>query len=183
MRTLSVLLAALLSAGAAPAADKFWQQLTAEERAAAGLDHLTPEQKAALDQLAERFAIEGARRAVESVKAEAKAEVVAAVQQARELAKAEVKTEVRQKKIQNAGLAARDDDEIIRTRISGDFRGWSGHTTFQLENGQIWEQTDKDSRFFPKMTDPEVELAPSQWAGWKMTIVQEGLWVKVKRIK
>lgn len=183
MRQLSVLLAALLSAGAAPAAEEFWQQLTPAERAAAGLDHLTPEQKAALDQLAERFAKEGARRAVETVKAAAKAEEVAAVQQAREEAKAAAKTEARQKKIENAGLAARDDDEIIRTRISGDFRGWTGHTTFRLANGQVWQQGDKENRFFPKMVDPEVELVPSKWSGWKMTILQEGLWVKVKRIK
>ena len=183
MRQLSVLLAVLLSAGAAPAADKFWQQLTPAERAAAGLDHLTPEQKAALDGLAERYAQEGARRAAEIVQAENKAATVAAVQQAREAARIEAKAEARRKKIADAGLAAREDDETIRTRISGEFRGWTGHTTFQLENGQVWQQADKENRFFPKMVEPEVELAPSKWSGWKMTIVQEGLWVKVKRIK
>ena len=183
MKRLRLLGLCLALAGVAPAAEKFWQQLTAEERATAGLDHLTPGQKAALDQLAERFAKEGARRAVETVKAAAKAEEVAAVKQAREEAKAAAKSEARKQKIENAGLAARDDDEIIRTRISGDFRGWTGHTTFRLENGQVWQQSDKENRFFPKMVDPEVELVPSKWSGWKMTILQEGLWVKVKRIK
>lgn len=179
MKQLTLLGLCLALAGAAPAADKFWQQLTPTERAAAGLDQLTSAQQAALDQLADRFAKEGARHAVEAVQAEAKAVVVAAVKQARE----EAKAEVRQQKIENAGLAARDDDEIIRTRISGDFRGWTGTTTFPLENGQVWQQTDKENRFFPKMTGPEVELVPSKWSGWKMTIVKEGLWVKVKRVK
>lgn len=179
MKQLTLLGLCLALAGAAPAADKFWQQLTPAERAAAGLDQLTPAQQAALDQLAGRFAKEGARHAVEAVQAEAKAEVVVAVKQARE----EAKAEVRKQKIENAGLAARDDDEIIRTRISGDFRGWTGNTTFHLENGQVWQQTDKENRFFPRMTGPEVELVPSKWAGWKMTIVKEGLWVKVKRVK
>lgn len=183
MKRLTLLGLCLALAGAAPSADKFWQQLTPAERAAAGLEQLTREQQAALDRLAERYALEGARRATEIVQAEAKAEVVAAVKQAREEAKAEVKAEVRKQKIENAGLAAREDDESIRTRISGEFRGWTGHTTFRLENGQVWQQADKESRFFPKRVDPEVELAPSKWAGWKMTLVQEGLWVKVKRIK
>lgn len=187
MKRLSLLGLCLALAGAVPAADKFWQQLTPAERAAAGLEQLTPEQQGALDRLAERYAQEGARRAAEIVQAEAKAATVAAVQQAREAArieaKAESKAEARRQKIADAGLAAREDDEIIRTRISGEFRGWTGHTTFRLENGQVWQQADKENRFFPKMVDPEVELAPSKWAGWKMTLVQEGLWVKVKRIK
>jgi hypothetical protein len=183
MKQLRLLGLTLVLAGTAPAADKFWSQLTAEERARAGLDRLTPGQQAALDELADRFAKEGARHQVEAAQAQAKAETITAVQQAREEAKAAAKSEARKQKIENAGLAARDDDEIILTRISGDFRGWSGHTTFRLENGQVWQQSDKESRFFPKMVDPEVELAPSKWAGWKMTIVKEGLWVKVKRIK
>ncbi|MBI2813262.1 MAG: hypothetical protein HYX71_03150 [Opitutae bacterium] len=169
--------------GAAPAADKFWQQLTAEERARAGLDQLTPGQQAALDELAGRFAREGARHQVAAAQAQAKAEAIAAVQQAREQARADAKSEARRQKVENAGLAARDDDETIRTRISGDFRGWTGHTAFPLENGQVWQQTDKESRFFPKMVNPEVELVPSKWGGWKLTVVKEGLWVKVKRIK
>ena len=182
MKQLSAIMAVLLAATTAPAAEKFWQQLTLAERATAGLDQLTPAQQAALDQLADRYAKAGARQAVEIVKAEAKAAAEAAVKQAREEAKAAAKSEARQKKIENAGLAARDDDEIIRTRISGDFRGWTGNTTFRLENGQVWQQIDKENRFFPKMVDPEVELVPSKWSGWKMTILKEGLWVKVKRI-
>ena len=168
---------------ATSAADKFWEQLTAEERARAGIEHLTPAQQAALDELAGRFAKEGARHQVETAQAQAKAEAIAAVKQAREEAEAEARSAARKQKIENAGLAARDDDETIRTRISGDFRGWTGTTTFKLENGQVWQQTDKESRFFPKMVDPEVELVPSKWAGWKLTLVKEGLWVRVKRIK
>ena len=183
MKQLILLGLFLALAGSVCAADQFWQQLTPAERAAAGLDQLTPEQKAVLDQLAERYAKEGARHEVEVVKAKAKEETVAAVRQAREEAKAEIKTEVRKQKIENAGLAARDDDETIRTHIDGDFRGWSGNTTFKLANGQVWQQTDKEIRFFPKMTDPEVELVPSKWAGWKMQIVTEGLWVRVKRVR
>lgn len=173
----------LLGGGQALAVDNFWAQLTPGERAAAGVAALTPAQRAALDALAARYAKEGARREVEVVQAASRKEVAEAARQAREQAKAEVKAEVRQQKLANAGLAARDDDETIRTRIAGDFRGWTGSTTFQLENGQTWQQTDRESRFFPKMLNPEVELVPSKMAGWKMTLLAEGLWIRVKRIR
>lgn len=163
----------LLSGGSlALAADPFWQQLTPAERAAAGLDQLDPGQRAALDRLAGRYASEVA-----------KAETAAVVQQAREDAKVQVQAEIQKKKLANAGLAVRDDDEVVRTRIAGDFRGWSGGTVFQLQNGQVWQQTDKDSRFFPNIPDAEVTITPSKLFGWKMEIVQEGLAVKVKRIR
>jgi len=187
----------------------FWQQLTPEERKAAGVDQLTPEQRAALDQAATRFAREGARQQVEEVKAqaraeaqaaerkaqeatqlaaqkareEAKAEAKEAARKAREEAKAEAKEEARKKKLAGAGLAAREDDEVIHTRILGRFEGWTGRTVFYLENGQVWQQSNPDLKYFPDLVDPEVELIPSSWAGWKLKIVKEGLWCKVKRIK
>ncbi len=147
----------------------FWQQMTIEERRAAGIDQLLPEQQAVLDQAAARFAKEGARQEVE---------------QAREQAKIEAKVEIRQQKLANAGLASRDDDEIIRARITGKFHGWDGNTVFNLDNGQIWQQADRgEQRYFPRSVNTEVELVPSKWAGWKMTLVSEGLWVRVKRIR
>ena len=182
MNRLALLGFFLVVTTAAVAAEDFWSQLTPEERAGAGLDQLTPAQQAALDRLADRYAREGARREVEVVKAAAKKETADAVREVREKVKAEAKAEAKKQKAENAGLAARDDDETIRTRIVGDFRGWSGHTTFKLENGQTWQQDGGESRFFPKMTDPDVELVPSKWAGWKMTLVKEGLWIRVKRI-
>lgn len=177
----------MLGGTLALAADKFWAQLTPEERAAAGLAQLSEPQQAALDALAERYARAGARHEVEAVQAEAKKEATEAVRQARAAAKleaqAQAKAENHRQRLANAGLAARDDDEVIRTRISGDFRGWKGNTVFQLENGQTWQQIDKESRFFSKMVNPEVELVPSRLTGWKMILVSEGLWIRVKRVR
>jgi hypothetical protein len=190
-------------------APSFWSQLTPDERKAAGVDQLTPEQQAALDQLAQRFTREGARKEVEVVKAQAKAETAeavkkahdealaekaAAIRQARDEAKAEAKEaarkareeakeEARKKKMAGAGLAAREDDEVIHTRILGRFTGWDGHTVFTLENGQVWQQANPDLKYFPNLVDPEVELIPGGWMGWKLKVVSEGLWCKVKRIK
>ena len=160
--------------GLAWGADKFWQQLTIEERAAAGLDQLSAEQRTRLDQLAERYAKEGARHAVAVAQVKAKAE-----------GKAEAIAEVKEKKKTTIGLAPREDDEteVVRTRILGDFRGWTGHTTFKLANGQVWQQETPDNCFFPKMVDPEVEIRPSRFGGWKLTLLKEGLWIRVKRIR
>ncbi len=173
MKQLSAILAVLLAATAALAADKFWEQLTPAERAAAGLDQLTAEQQAALDRLAERYVKEGARQAVEVAKVRAKEE-----------GKAEAMAVVMEKKKTTIGLAPREDDEteVVRARIDGDFRGWTGHTTFRLDNGQVWQQDASDSRFFPLMLNPEVEIRPAKLGGWKLTLLKEGLWIHVKRI-
>jgi hypothetical protein len=150
--------------GAVWAEDGFWAQLTPEERAAAGLAQLTPEQQAALDGLAVRFAREGARRAREEARTEAAA-------QAREEARARI------------GLTPPENEQIIRSRIKGQFKGWSRHQLFLLENGQRWKVVDNESRWFPTMTDPEVQIEPGILGSWKMRLVSEGLWVRVRRVE
>lgn len=30
---------------------------------------------------------------------------------------------------------------VVESRIDGEFTGWTGETLFQLQNGQIWQQT------------------------------------------
>ena len=170
MKRLAIILFTVALGTRVLAADEFWQHLTPAERVAAGLDQLTPEQQVGLDQLATRFAKEGARQAVEVAKVQAREEARATAQG---------------KKKATIGLAPREDDEteVVHSRISGDFRGWTGHTVFTLKNGQVWQQEQKESRFFPKMVDPEVEIRPSHFGGWKMTLLREGLWIRVKRIR
>lgn len=158
----------LLGGGRALAADGFWSQLTSEERAAAGLEQLTPEQRAALDELAVRFAREGARRAREEARTEAAAQV-------REEARAEARARI--------GLTPPENEQIIRTRIKGTFKGWSRHQLFLLENGQRWKVVDNESRWFPTMTDPEVQIEPGILGSWKLRLVSEGLWVRVRRVE
>lgn len=171
MMRLTFILAFLATAGMA-GTPSFWQQMTPEQRKAAGVDQLTAAQQAALDAAASDFAREGARKNIET-----------AIARAREEAKAEVAAEQKKQKVANAGLAVRDDDESIRTRIAGDFRGWTGNTVFKLENGQVWQQTDKQDRFFPKMVNPDVELTPNKLFGWKLTLLAEGLSIRVKRVQ
>ncbi len=148
-----------------------YERMTAEERRAAGIENLTPGQQAALDQAAERVA---------------KGEVAQAVETARTETRATVQAEVKAKQRAAVGLTPdkADKDETIRARIPGKFTGWSGRTVFRLDNGQVWVQADaSDSRYFPHLENPEVEIAPGIFGSWKLTVVSEGLWVRVKRIK
>ncbi len=170
MQRLALLVAFFVGAVAAFASPTgtFFENLTPEQRRAAGLDQLTPEQQAALSVLADRWAAEKAEPAV----SRARAETAAAV---RAQAQAEEK-----KALGFAKKAAADD--AIRTRIAGAFRGWGKGTVFQLENGQSWVVEDSEARYFPKRDNPEVELKPSTFGSWKLYLLPEGLWVRVKRV-
>lgn len=153
----------------AGAADKFWQQLSAEERVAAGVDHLTAEQRAALDHLADRFATTGARQAVDVAKAEVRREV---------------EHQLKEKETARLGLDdAKRAEEAVSSRLVGTFRGWSGRTVFQFENGQTWIQDGpKENYTVSPQPGPEVEVRRSSFGGWRMTVVSNGRWVWVKRL-
>lgn len=165
-----LLLGLLLGPGIAlAAADDFWRQLTPEERREAGVESLTPEQRAALDRYAARFAAAGAHRAAEAARTETRATVA---------------QELEQQQTARLGLDKPENPaEVVRTRIAGTFSGWSGHTLFQLENGQTWMQSDKAEDYWvPARPGPEVELRHSAIGGWKLTLVENGRWVRVKRV-
>jgi len=159
----------------------FWQQLTPEERRAAGVDQLTPEQQAALDQLAGRFVREGARQVREAAKAEVRDQVKKEV---REEVKRELTTEQKVNEEAKLGLPPEYKDATIRSHIVGTFNGWTGTTVFRLENGQTWVQTDGSANLWvPTVQNPEVEIRSSKIGGWKLYLVDKGFWLRVRRVK
>lgn len=173
MQRLLVLGSLLFLGTIALAAEGFWSQLTPAERAAAGLDQLTPEQRATLDQLAGRYATEGARQAA-----------TVAVVQAREEAKADLEKEIQKRDEARAG---RTMDKLVptavRSRIAGQFKGWGGKTLFRLENGQVWVQADpSDSYWVPSQDGPEVEIRQAGMGGWKLFVLPNERWVRVRRV-
>jgi hypothetical protein len=174
-------LAAAASLAVAGFAASFVQQLTPEERAAAGLADLTPAQVAALDELAERYAKEGARIVVAQVREEAKAEVA----KVREETKAVVEHEVKKREESKFGLfGIKGHEESIKSHLYGTFRGWSGRTLFNLVNGQQWVQSDTSDYYsVAPQESPEVEIVQSGIGGWKLYLTSNGRWVRVKRVK
>ena len=73
-------------------------------------------------------------------------------------------------------------NQVIESRVDGDFSGWEGETIVKLTNGQIWQQTEFHYvRRFASM--PNARIYPSN-GGYKMKI--EGIddvAVAVKRLK
>ena len=63
--------------------------------------------------------------------------------------------------------------EIIQSRIVGPFTGYNGRSTFTLENGQRWAQSQRDSAYFPKIDSPPVLIVKSGF-GYRMYIAGGG---------
>ncbi len=144
----------------------FLGQLSAEERARLGLATLTAAQQEALNAAVERYRTEGASvaaaAAVQDYRTREEPAVVAqAVQEARSKPAAV---------------------EPIRSRLKGRFRGWSGSTVFELENGQIWKQLGSDHYRAAPLDQPEVEIRPSG-NGYHRLYLPDGIWVSVRRLK
>ncbi len=78
--------------------------------------------------------------------------------------------------------AAKADAEGIRTRVIGEFRGWTGDTVFRLENGQVWKQRLK-GRWFYRAESPEVVLRKNTIGFWEMRVVEADRAVGVTRLK
>ncbi len=168
MRSLLFLLVLPLAA-AASGPGNFYGHLTPGERRAAGIADLTPEQRTLLDALAARWAAERAASEVAAASARAAAEVRAKV----------AEEEKRQLGFERTPPA----DTVIRSRLVGAFRGWGKGTVFRLENGQSWAVADNDLRAFPRRDNPEVEIRPGGFGTWKLAVLPEGLWVRVKRVQ
>jgi hypothetical protein len=106
--------------------------MSPQEYDAAGLQKLTAEERARLDEFIRRFVSSSnqvaAQKAVDRAVKERKA----------------------------------TPPEIIQSRIVGPFTGFTGSTVFTLENGQRWRQSQPDSRYFPKVESPPVIIVKDQ---------------------
>lgn len=73
--------------------------------------------------------------------------------------------------------------EPFTTRINGTFAGWDGQTVFQLENGMIWAQADKDKFFTNEEQSPMVTIEPALFGDWKLTVEGHDKSCRVERIQ
>jgi hypothetical protein len=72
-------------------------------------------------------------------------------------------------------------NQPVSTRIVGMFKGWRGKTKVTLENGETWQQRHK-SKWIVKMENPEVVIEKNLMGFYKMTFVESGRAMGVKRI-
>ena len=160
MKTLRAAVAALLAASFVsvsaraqdvdfPGVEKLMSPKAFQE---AGLDKLTPEERARLDEFIRRYA--------------------ASTNQ--EAAKAAVEQAVKEDKIPS-------QPQVIESRIVGRFTGYNGRSRFQLENGQLWAQSQQVTQKYPPVDSPPVIIVKAGW-GHRMYVLGGGN-VRVSRMK
>jgi hypothetical protein len=83
-----------------------------------------------------------------------------------------------------------DEDEdsgkertTITSNLDGEFSGWDGQTTFELKNGQVWVQADKDKFYTKEISNPVVIIEPGMFGSWRLQIEGFDEECKVKRIQ
>ncbi|MGA0735548.1 MAG: hypothetical protein ACO3PC_08730 [Steroidobacteraceae bacterium] len=151
---------ALLCAEFAWAVDTFpgvSKAMTPAEYARAGLDKLSPEERRILDEWIARYT----GREVEQTVADKVAEV----------RRLEVAAQPKK-------LTA---DRIVAT-ITPPFEGWSGKTTFTLDNGQVWKQR-LEGRYRYSGTDTRVTIAKNFFGFYVMTLEATGRSIGVERVR
>ena len=75
-----------------------------------------------------------------------------------------------------------DETNQITSRILGEFKGWSGYTKFQLENGQIWQQSN-EGLLIVRINNPTVIIKKSFFGTYNLNVEGVNSTVKVRRIQ
>ena len=70
----------------------------------------------------------------------------------------------------------------IHSRFQGEFHGWSGHTVFPLENGQVWVQVEDATLTGLKLSHPMITISPGLLGGWKLHVEGSRNFAMVKRV-
>ena len=82
----------------------------------------------------------------------------------------------------NFGKVIESETNEISSRISGQFNGWDGDTKFNLENGQIWQQSG-NGILKVSMNNPKVTIEKGRFGGFIFSVEGYNSKVKVKRVK
>jgi hypothetical protein len=75
------------------------------------------------------------------------------------------------------------DRTSITSRIVGNFSGWDGQTVFELENGMIWAQSDKDKFYVKELENPVAVIEPGLFGSWKLHIEGHDSECRVERLE
>ncbi len=144
---ISALFGVILIASAAPENSDFpgvEKLMSPKAFQEAGLNKLTPEERAHLDDFIRRYSASSNQEA----------------------AKAAVDQAVTQNKVPS-------QPQVIESRIVGPFHGYNGRSRFTLENGQVWAQSQQVSAAYPPVDSPPVIIVKAGW-GHRMYILGGG---------
>ena len=73
-----------------------------------------------------------------------------------------------------------EEADQITSRILGEFKGWSGYTEFQLENGQVWKQSSK-GLLIVRINNPTVTIKKSFFGTYNLNVEGVNSSIKVRR--
>jgi hypothetical protein len=155
------------------------KRMTAEQRRATGLDTLSPEQLALLNQLLRESEAASIAQAEEAAKvatiAEAKAEAEAAVS-------AERRASNTAGRHADAGRLIGFNDEPIRSRLKGEVAGWEPGHVFELENGQQWKVLKGKLTLRKPLQAPDILVVPGIAGRWFLQVHEDMPKARVYRI-
>jgi len=70
----------------------------------------------------------------------------------------------------------------IQSRYVGEFTGWDGKTVFELENGQVWQQSGS-GRMTYRVANPMITIKRAFMGSYLLKVEGRNKSVRVKRIK
>ena len=192
-----VLLVGLSGFAGASHGAPFSESLSDRERKEAGLERLTPDERAVLDELialyqegrleevreiAERAAAALAAVEMEARLADAKEEAALEATQEMEVRIEEIRDEATAEAVKVVEAKIEAEKRFVAV-VEGTFRGWSGRTRFRLDNGQVWMQK-RDAMYNPG-SDQEavVVIEKVSYDQYRLIYTKTGANVPVTRIK
>jgi len=146
-------------AGAAHGAERSYvplqQRLSADQLKATGLDTLSAQQIQLLDQLLSQDHAVAVEETAKQVRSERR------------------------------GLLDRHGPEepLVSKLKAGEFRGWSGGTVLELENGQRWRVLEGSLFIGKPVPAPKVTIRPGMMGGWYLEAEGQTQKAKVKRVE
>lgn len=159
LRSLSVFVSLLLAMSVAAAAgfSSLEERMSEQEFRAAGLERLTPEELAALNQwLRAKGATAGVGASQDNAGFKSGGGLLG----------------------DNSGQSA-----IEGVRIKGAFTGWDPDQVLELNNGQAW-RVDEDSGFtVPATQDPLVTIEPAMLGSWLLRVEGYNRTARVTRVR
>jgi hypothetical protein len=70
----------------------------------------------------------------------------------------------------------------IQSRLIGELDGWSGETTFTLENGQVWQQAEA-GRLVLQANAPLVTIRRGAFGSYRLSVEGVNRAVRVRRVR
>ena len=73
--------------------------------------------------------------------------------------------------------------DVLESRLVGDYRGWTGNTVFELENGQVWRQVQSGSARYRGPANPRVYIRKRAFGSYRLQVEGSNRTIRVDRVR